>query len=91
MQVRGERDESQFYDLQFRDFQRDPLAAIRDIYDYFGLALSDAAEVAMHAFRADNPQGKHGEHRYALDQWGLSSDEIRERFRGYIERFDIPS
>jgi hypothetical protein len=90
MAVRSQRDAAQFYDLQFRDFQRDPLAAIREIYAYFDLPLSDAAETAMSRFRADNPPDKRGEHRYELDTWALSGDEIYERFRSYIEHFDIP-
>lgn len=90
MAVRRRCDAAQFYDLQFRDFQRDPLAAIRDIYDHFGLPLSDVATTAMHRFRAENPPDKRGEHRYELDTWSLSVDEIRERFRPYVERFDIP-
>ena len=77
--------------LQFRDLQRDPLAASRKIYDYFGLPVTDAAADAMQRFRADNPPGKHGEHSYQLKDWGLSEGEIRDRFARYVERFDIPT
>jgi hypothetical protein len=89
MAVRRERDESRFYDLQFSDFQRDPLAAIGRIYDYFGLELTSRAEQAMRSFRADNPPGKHGSHSYQLEDYGLSADAIRERFQPYVERFGI--
>lgn len=91
LEARGGRGEEQFYDLQFRDLQRDPLAAIRKIYDYFGLPVTDAAADAMQRFRADNPPGKHGEHSYQLKDWGLSEGEIRDRFARYVERFDIPT
>ena len=91
LEARGVRGEEQFYDLQFRDLQRDPLAAIRKIYDYFGLPVTDAAADAMQRFRADNPPGKHGEHSYQLKDWGLSEGEIRDRFARYVERFDIPT
>ena len=90
MRAREARDPAQFYDLQFEDFQRDPLAAISGIYDHFGLTLSAEAEAAMRRFRADNPRGKHGPHRYAPSNWGLEPDALRERFQPYIERFDIP-
>ena len=37
----------------------------------------------------ENPQGKHGRHAYALEEWGLSAGAVRERFKSYIERFDL--
>jgi hypothetical protein len=44
----------------------------------------------MHAYMADNQQGKHGKHSYDLAEFGLSKEGVRERFKGYIERYDIP-
>ncbi len=90
MEARQGRPAKQFYDLQFEDFQRDPLGSIADIYDHFGLPLSERAENAMASFRSDNPRGKHGEHRYTQGDWGLEAEGIRERFQPYIERFGIP-
>ena len=91
MEARQGRPAKQFYDLQFEDFQRDPLGSIADIYDHFELPLSERAENAMASFRSDNPRGKHGEHRYTQGDWGLEAEDIRERFQPYIERFGIPS
>ena len=90
MDARVGRSPKQFYDLQFDDFQRDPLGCIADIYDHFELPLSERAEQAIANFRSDNPRGKHGEHRYGLADWGLEAEAIRERFQPYIERFGIP-
>ena len=89
MEARRGRSPKQFYDLSFDDFQRDPLGSIADIYGYFGLSLSEEAEHAMASFRSDNPRGKHGDHRYTSEDWGLDADAIRERFQPYIDRFGI--
>jgi hypothetical protein len=35
----------------------------------------------------DNPQHKHGVHRYTLDQFGLSPDPIKATFADYYDRF----
>jgi len=45
----------------------------------------------MRAFLAQNPDDKHGKHRYAFSDTGL--DEMRERARvhAYQERFAVPS
>ena len=85
----GRGEGGRFYDLRFRDFQRDPLAAIRAIYDYFGLELSREAELAMRRHREAHPPGKHGEHRYDASSWSLSPGAIRERFADYIDHFEI--
>ena len=88
--ARAGRDARQFYDLQFEDFQRDPLAAIRSIYAHFDLPFREEAEGAMATFRSDNPRGKHGQHEYADADWGLDADALRERFHDYMRRFEIP-
>ena len=37
------------------------------------------------------PQGAHGIHQYSLDEIGLDATAEQERFRFYMERFDIES
>ena len=35
------------------------------------------------------PELSHGVHRYDVADFGMTQDEIRERFRDYIGRFDL--
>jgi hypothetical protein len=37
----------------------------------------------------ENPQGKHGAHRYALEEYGLDAERVRERLRFYTDRFEV--
>jgi hypothetical protein len=80
----------QAVDVLFSDFLRDPMAVVRTIYERLGIELSDAAEKAMRAFLAANPQEKHGGHRYSFADTGLDAGLLRERTRAYSEYFDIP-
>ena len=48
------------------------------------------AQAAMTQRLAANPQGKHGQHLYSLEEFGLTAPEVRRHFRDYCERFDIP-
>lgn len=77
-------------DVQYLDTVRDPLGTVHRIYDHFGEPLTAEAEAAMTAHLAENGQGKHGKHSYSLEEFGLSKQEVRDRFAGYIERFAIP-
>jgi hypothetical protein len=87
--VRNRSDAARFVDVTHDDFVADPLGVARRIYAHFGLPLSKAAEAAMQAHVGDNPKGKHGSHAYALEEWGLSADAVRDRFAAYIERFGL--
>jgi hypothetical protein len=78
------------HDVQYAETIRDPLGVVRGIYDRFDEEVTPAAEAAMNAHLADNQQGKHGKHSYDLAEYGLSKEGVRERFRSYIERYDIP-
>jgi hypothetical protein len=76
--------------VQYADTLRDPIGVVRGIYERFGEPLEPEAEAAMRRYLADNPKGKHGRHAYALEEYGLSRGAVRERFKDYIERYDIP-
>jgi hypothetical protein len=91
MEVRARhRDKAdQFVDIQFEQVITDPVAALRGAYDQLGLPWSDGIERAMRTFLAENPRGKHGAHRYSLDDFGLDLGEIRARFRRYCDRFGV--
>jgi hypothetical protein len=77
-------------DVQYADTLSDPLGEIRRIYDRFDEPLTPEAEGAMQAYLANNQKGKHGKHSYDLAEYGLSKEAVRERFKSYIEDYDIP-
>lgn len=79
------------YDLQYADLMRDPIGEIRKLYRHFDEPLSAEAEAAMRAHLEENPKGKHGRHSYALEDYGLTGEGIRERYRDYCERFGVTS
>jgi len=78
-----------FSDVHFGALLADPMAVVEGIYARFGLELSGEAADRMRRFVADNPQGKHGVHRYRPREYGIDVPRERERFRRYSERFGI--
>jgi len=79
----------QFFDVLYPELLADPIAAVRRIYDRFGLFYTAEAERAMHSYLEAHPKNEYGAHRYSLERFGLSRDEIDERFAEYRERFGI--
>jgi hypothetical protein len=86
----GEYPQAVFYDMKFSEFIRDQFAVVEKIYDAFDLPMTAEAAAKMKWFIADNPQGKHGIHRYSPEEYGIRPEVVRHDFRPYIERFDLP-
>lgn len=78
------------HDVQYADTVRDPLGVVRGIYQRFGIDFTPEIEAAMQSYLDANPKGKHGSHSYDLAEYGLSKEGVRERFKSYIEDYDIP-
>ena len=87
--VRAQSPGSQFFDLGFREVLTDPIAAVKRIYDHFGFDWTPAGESAMRRWHAENPQGRHGEHRYRASDYALDPRELSERFAAYRARFGV--
>lgn len=78
------------HDVQYADVMRDPIDTVRGIYERFDEPFTPEAEAAMQAYMVDNQKGKHGKHSYDLAEYGLTKEGVHERFKSYIERYDIP-
>jgi hypothetical protein len=82
---RAKHDPAQFFDVRYRDLVGDPIGTMRAIYAYFGLPLTDHAEAAMTAIHANNSSGqRQPAHRYQLSDFGLTGEEVDERFADYL-------
>jgi hypothetical protein len=77
------------YDLSYLQIRRDPIAAVKQFYNYFGWELSSRTEQQMRVVLASQPREQNGSHRYKPSQFGLDPDDIMERFAAYRERFDL--
>jgi hypothetical protein len=77
-------------DLPYLEIRRDPIAAVRRVYQHFDWTLAGEAEDRMRALLAAQPRDQVGFHRYDPAQFGLATDEMSEYFADYCRRFDLP-
>jgi hypothetical protein len=77
-------------DVHYADLVRDPLGTMRRVYAAFGEELDAPALGAMTQHIASHPKGRFGRHAYDLGEFGLDAAMIAERFRPYVERYDVP-
>jgi len=78
---------NRFVDVAYPDIVRDAPAVIHRAYAAAGIPLRAEALSAMQAWNASNQQHKHGQHRYALTDFGISEAEVADAFGNYSTRF----
>ncbi|MCU0311900.1 MAG: sulfotransferase [Acidimicrobiales bacterium] len=76
-----------FVDVAYDDLVSEPSATVRSIYEQLGETLSPEAEEAMRAHSATHTQGVHGRHTYSLEEFGLATEPLAERFADYTTRY----
>jgi hypothetical protein len=79
-----------FLDVSYYDLMADPMAQVQRIYDFIGRRLDAPIRAAMAAARQENPQHKHGTHRYQLADFGLDHGRVDAGFAAYRARHNIP-
>lgn len=81
-------------DVQYDDLMRDPVGTVESIYRVFddgGAGLDPEPRAAMTAYVAAHPKDSLGVHGYDLAAFGLDAGNLRERFSGYVDRYDVPT
>jgi hypothetical protein len=74
-------------DVDYRSLMRDPVTSVAALCERLGVAFDDASRQAVQRWIEDNPQDKHGVHRYTAADFGLDPDRLRARFDFYTRRF----
>jgi hypothetical protein len=89
MAFRQATGEERFADIVFADLNADPVSAVERAYAHVGLSLSDDGRRRMSALADANPRGAHGVHEYALEDFRIDRQEVKQRFAFYIDRFGL--
>jgi hypothetical protein len=87
--VRERIGEDRIFDLHYAELMRDPMAAMRSLYEWAGDEFTPEVEQAMLGWLRENPQHKLGVAKYTLAEYGLSKEELEPVFAEYLDTFDI--
>jgi Sulfotransferase family len=80
---------SRICDIQYDEIRREPIRAVRRIYEYFGWSLSHEAERRMRVLVASQAKRQSANHRYDLSQFGSSAGEVLSVFATYCQQFGL--
>ncbi len=81
--VRAQHNPAQFCDVDYVELIRDPLSCMDGIYTHFGIEMTGTARASIQQTDEESKQGPRApKHRYALADYGLTEEQVKERFRG---------
>lgn len=81
--VRAQHHPRQFVDVDYTDLVADPLGVVENIYAAFGIEMTEEARRAIERTDADSKKGGRApRHSYSLADYGLTEEEVKERFTG---------
>jgi len=89
MDAREKLGHERIIDVHYADLVRDPISAMRKLYNSLGDEFTPEAELRMRAWLADNQQEKFGKHEYKLAQFGLTADKVRGMFERYLSKYEV--
>lgn len=80
-EARARHDPAHFLDIEFAEFNADPVSVALGVYEHFEIPLSDAAVAAIHAEGDDSrSDARRPTHKYSLADFGLTEADVDARF-----------
>jgi hypothetical protein len=85
-----------FLHIAYDELVANPLVSMRKIHRHFGLPLAPDALVKAQAYLSAHPKGRHGTHRYRLEDFGLDRGKVARQFgpgggAPAVQLGDVPS
>lgn len=74
-------------DVRYRGFVADPVGTVRGLIERVDSPWHAGVAHRIEDWLAAHPKDARGQHRYSLEQFGLTEAEVIDRFGDYIERF----
>ena len=75
--------------VHYRALVARPLDTVAGVYRQLGLEFSAAARERVARLAGREPRGGYGHNRYSFEDYALDPAIERERFRPYVEHFDV--
>ena len=82
--------EGRVVDVYNLDLVRDPIATMAALYEKVDLPFTDAFARRLADHIRSKPKGRFGEHRVEEANYGISAEDVRQRFADYIAQCRVP-
>jgi len=89
MRARRRLPAARILDVTYPRLLNQPMDVLTEIAEFADLPLTRGDEQRMSTYLANNPQHKHGVHRYSLERFKLTPNDIERRFADYRAAFGV--
>jgi len=76
-------------DIDYSETTRDPLGTVERIYRRFGYDFTPEFEARVKKYLAEDTHAKGPRHTYTLEEFGLTPEDLNNRFGAYTARFHL--
>jgi len=74
--------------VHYDEFVKDPLGTVGQVYDALRLPFDGGARAAVtQADDVSHRGDRRPDHRYSLEEFGLTADQVTERFAAYLSAY----
>ena len=87
MDAENKSNEGQFHHINYTNLINNPKDELAEICHQFDYEYTDEMRNAPSKWLTNNPQHKHGVHKYSLEQYGLSDEIVENQLQDYINRY----
>ena len=65
------------------------MKVLERIYAFIGMEITDELRLGLERRIKEKPELSRGQHRYRIDDYGMTEAQAREPFDDYIRRYDL--
>ena len=81
--------DARFFDIDFRAMQRDPIGAVKDLYQWLGAPVTEDFEASMSQWWQHNAENREPSAPLDAAAFGLDLEQIRPHFADYVARVAV--
>lgn len=89
MEARQRIPASRVFDVGYQRLVADPLAVVREIYDYFGYCYTPEFDRRAKQWLAEHPKPERAKRYHDLGQFGIDPQTVQAAFSRYSERYQV--
>jgi hypothetical protein len=78
-----------FVDVPYKQMVKDPAQFIEALYAKCDMKVTPEIRANFASYLAQNRQHRHGKHVYSYDTFGLTEEEVKDKFKVYYEAYGV--
>jgi hypothetical protein len=80
------------FDLPYLELAKAPVESVERFYAHAGMEMPSAMKEALNNYwKKQNDQRSLPPHKYSLEQFGLTAEQVNSAFEEYVQYFNVQS